>query len=510
MSAGPGVHPNQARQQRVEAAIANPVFFGEYYMRPYDATWREAGPLPQVCHEMLAFAMQVKRGVIMTPPEWLKTTVISHLYPLWRTYEHAALDKPITGMLLSEGAGLASRNLSVVSWHIEYNERLAADFRDAAGAPLVRPSESEEKWTDTEITIQRRGTAKDPTWQARGLDSIDPQGSRLTYLIGDDVTTPRTANSPTMQEKSLRLWDTQFTMRVLAHGQAVIAGNYNHPRDMLSSLSARPVYKVLKRPALHVPGDPSTAPDDPLDPDAVESLPEKWPRSRLEEAREEKPNRYRRIFLLDSRAEQGERLKVEWVELIAAEEVPMSEAAFVFSVDPAPGGEGDDDDFFNLSVGALHGEHLDLLVCHDMRGTTTDQVELVASYFDHFSRIGSGVRVIGGAKVALDRYFRGALTIHRKDIGRKLVEVSIPGSKEERLEALGPYARNGYLRIAESAWVELTSSAEDRHQELSLSEQWRDFPAIPHDDKLDGVDVLVRTALEHGGRARRRKVVAKA
>ena len=45
--------------------------------------------------------------------------------------------------------------------------------------------------------------------------------------------------------------------------------------------------------------------------------------------------------------------------------------------------------------------------------------------------------------------------------------------------------------------VALTSAAEDRHQELSLSEQWRDFPAIPHDDKLDGVDVLVRTALEH-------------
>ena len=498
MSAAPGVHPNQSRRERVTAALANPVFFGEFYMRPYDATWREVGPLPHVCHEMLAFALGVRRGVIMTPPEWLKTTMISHLYPLWRTYEHAARNLPITGMLLSEGAGLAERNLSVVSWHIEHNERLASDFRDHTGAPLVRPSESEEKWTDTEITIQRLGTAKDPTWQARGLDSIDPQGSRLTYLVGDDVTTPRTAGSPTMQEKSLRLWDTQFTMRVLEHGQAIIAGNYNHPRDMLSQLMARPSYAVLKRPALHVKGDPSTAPDDPTDPEAVESLPEKWPRRRLEEARREKPNRYRRIFLLDSRAEQGERLKVEWVELIGVDETPLHECVFVMSIDPAPGGEGTDDDFFNVSVGALHGEHLDLIVSHDMRGTTTDQVELVEAYHDRFGRIGGGVRVIGGAKVALDRYFRGALSIHRPNIGAKLVEVSIPGSKEERLEGLGPYAKNGYLRVRESAWVELTSAAEDRHQELSLSEQWRDFPAIPHDDKLDGVDVLIRTALEHG------------
>lgn len=495
--ASPGIHPNQARKERVTLALGNPVYFGEFYMRPYDAVWREAGPLPRVCHEMLAFAAQARRGVIITPPEWLKTTTISHLYPLWRTYEHTALGKPITGMLLSEGAGLAERNLSVVSWHIEHNERLASDFRDGSGQPLVRPSEDEEKWTDSDITIQRLGTAKDPTWQARGLKSVDPQGSRLTYLIGDDVTTPRTAGSPTEQEKALRLWDTQFTMRVMDHGQAIVAGNYNHPRDMLSSIAARPAYDVLKRPALHVPGDLSTAPDDPTDPTAVESLPEKWPRRRLEEARQEKPNRYRRIFLLDSRAEQGERLKVEWVQLIGTDETPLEQSTFVLSIDPAPGGEGTDDDFFNVSVGALHGEHLDLIVSHDMRGTTTDQVELVSAYVDRFSRIGNGVRVIGGAKVALDRYFRGALTIHRPAIGAKLVEVSIPGSKEERLEGLGAYAKNGYLRIRESAWVALTSASEDRHQELSLSEQWRDFPSIPHDDKLDGVDVLVRTALEH-------------
>lgn len=498
----PGVHPNQARKERVTAALANPVFFGEFYMRPYDAVWREAGPLPRVCHEMLAFAARVKRGVIMTPPEWLKTTTISQLYPLWRTYEHVSLGVPITGMLLSEGAGLAEKNLSVVRWHIEHNERLASDFRDEAGRPLVRPSEDEQKWNETEITVQRLGTAKDPTWQARGLDSIDPQGARLTYLIGDDVTTPRTANSPTMQEKSLRLWDTQFTMRVLDQGQAILAGNYNHPRDMLSALSGRPAYAVLRRPALHVPGDRSVAPDDPTDQTAIESLPEKWPRRRLEEARAEKPNRYRRIFLLDSRAEQGERLKVEWVTLIAAEETPNT-AAFVMSVDPAPGGEGDDDDFFNVTVGALHGEHLDVIVSHDMRGSTTDQVELVEAYHDRFSRLGAGVRCIGGAKVALDRYFRGALTIHRRDIGTKLVEVSIPGSKEERIEGLGPFAKNGWLRVRESAWVQLTSAAGDRHQELSLSEQWRDFPAIPHDDKLDGIDVLARTALEHGGRRER-------
>lgn len=493
--------------------------FGEIYMRPYTEGWNE--DLPRIAGAILLFCESVRRGVVWTPPEFLKTTVVSHLYPLWLTYRAAARGNigQLAGMLASEEQKLAEKNLGVTSWHIEQNERLRRDFVDPLGRALVEPDPDEEKWTDSTIIVRRPGKSKDPTWEAKGLDAKGVQGSRLTHLIGDDVVTPRSAGSPAMQRNALKLWDDQFTFRVLESGRAIISGNYNGPRDLLATLAKRKSYRVLKRPALHVPDDPSTAPEDAADPTAIVALPQKWSRRRLQEAREEKPNAFRRMMLMDPKAEVGERLKVAWMRRVEPEATPLGQSRYIMAIDPAPGpAEGGDDpsggdrSFFNVSVAALHGEgtdqHLDVIVCHDMRGSTSEQADLVVAYHDEYDRIGAGVLAIGIGKVALDTYFGGAVKILRADVGRKLVPIPISErSKNDRIEALGPYARSGWLRFWDDAWTELTSAQIDRHQELSAFEQWRDFPAIAHNDKLDAIDVLCRTAEEHGARGVVRKVV---
>jgi hypothetical protein len=499
-------------------AVENPVYFGETYMRPYTEGWD--AELPPIAGAILLFCESVKRGVVWTPPEFLKTTTVSHLYPLWLTYREAAKGRvgALAGMLASEEQKLAEKNLAVTSWHIEQNERLARDFVDALGRPLVEPDPDEEKWTDQTIIVRRPGKSKDPTWEAKGVDAKGVQGSRLSHLIGDDVVTPRSAGSPAMQRSALKLWDDQFTYRVLENGRAIIAGNYTGPRDLLATLAKRRSYRVMKRPALHVPGKPWEAPENAADPDAVVALPQKWPRSRLQANREEKPNAFRRMMLMDPKAEVGERLKVAWVQLVEPSATPLGQARYVMALDPAPGPADEaeaatgDPSFFNVSVAALHGEggdqHLDVLVCHDMRGSTTEQADLVVAYHDEYDRIGAGVLAIGIGKVALDTYFGGAVKILRPDVGRKLVPIPISErSKNDRIEALGPYARSRWLRFWDDAWTELTSAEKDRHQELSAFEQWRDFPAIAHNDKLDAVDVLCRTAEQHGARGTVKKVV---
>ena len=45
-------------------------------------------------------------------------------------------------------------------------------------------------------------------------------------------------------------------------------------------------------------------------------------------------------------------------------------------------------------------------------------------------------------------------------------------------------------------WHQYTSDAEDRFQEMSLYEEWKAFPLGRHDDRLDGLDVLVRVTRE--------------
>lgn len=496
---------DSARQKRVEAALGDVGFFGDTYVGPYDPGWNR--PLPRVAREVAAFLSMVRRGVIMMPPEFLKTTVLQ-TYALWLTCRYGAAGRlaELTGMFLSEEQKLAERNLSVVAWHIESNELLARDFVDVAGRPLLVPDADEDKWTDSEIVLRREGKAKDPTWQAKGLEAKGIQGARLRHLLGDDVITPRSAHSPALQEKALRLWDEQVTTRVLDDGQAVIAGNFNSNRDLLSQLARRGSYAVLKRPSLHVPGKRAQAPEEPNDPDAIEQLPERWPRRRLQVEREEKPNRFRRIHLLDEHAAVGERLRVAWLNPIAPDDTPRVDVRWVMALDPAPGGESDDLDFFNVTVAALHGEHLDLAITHDVRLPAAEQADLVAAYFDRFSRVGGGVIAVGIAKVALDRYFGGVLTVMRPDVAAKLVPIGISeASKQDRLEALGGYAKSGWLRIWEPAMTGLNSAVEDRPEELSFLEQWRDFPSIAHDDKLDGCDVVIRTATEFGYRAQRKR-----
>lgn len=490
--------PTEARARRVGAAIASPAVFGHLYVRPYDEIWREKGSLPHLTRELLAWMPVVRRGVVITPPEFLKTTAL-HTYCLWLTYRAAQLGKLPTfaGMLTAEEAKHAERNLSVITWHIEHNERLASDFVDVYGEPLVVPDLEEDKWTDSEIVVRRAGTMKDPTWQAKGISSKGVQGARLLHVVGDDVITPRSADSPAEQKKALRLWDKQVTTRLREGGQALLLGNFNHPRDLVSTLESRPSYAVFRRPALHVPGDKSKAPEQATDPDAIPNLPEVWSRERLEQERTDKPGTFRAVMLLDAEDEQGRRLP-KVLTVIGEDETPLNQCRFVISTDGAPGGEQDDPDFFNITILAVSAKHADIVVCHDMRAEATEQVDTLAAYVSRYQRLGLGVAAIGIPKVALDHYFRGAVLIGHPHLRPLLQPISVPGSKEARLEALGPFASNGWLRCWDSAYSTLTSAASDRYQELTIEEQWSGFPSISHDDKLDGIDVGIRTVREHG------------
>lgn len=490
---------NLPREQRVGVAVVNPVFFGETYIRPFDDNW--TGAMPGLARQLLGFAMSVRRGVIMTPPEFLKTTAISQVYPLWLTYRYAQAGKlaMLHGALMSELQELAERNLSVVAWHIENNPLLRADFVDVHGRPLVEPDPEQDKWTDEEIIVRRSTPSKDPTWQAKGVKTTI-QGARLNHFIGDDLVTPGSAKSVAKQRDALNRWDGEVTTRLVATGQALIAGNFNHPKDLLSTVAARSSYKVLRRPAMHVPGNPEEAPEDPRDPDAIVALPEKWPRARLMEELSDKPMQYPTIYLLRSAQKGGTLLREAWVSRITLEDVDRFGRVFLFAVDPAPGAEVDPDpSFFNITVGILTPKHLDVVESFAARMEPTEQVDLLSSMVASRREEGH-VGGIGISKVALDKYARGAFEVGDPSLRPLLHPHSVgEGSKVERLAQLGTYTKGGWCRILESAWMAQTSDPDDRDQETSLAEEWTTLPMQRHDDRLDGLDVLIREALERGG-----------
>lgn len=482
-----------ARERRVALALASPAAFGEIYMRPFDDEW--TGDLPLVCREMLLFAETTRRGVVICPPEFLKTTVISQVYPLWLTVVYAMRGQLalLHGALMSEYQDLAERNLSVVAWHIENNDLIARDFVDVHGRRLLEPDPEEDKWTDRAIVCRRPGASKDPTWQAAGINT-QIQGARLRHLIGDDIVTPLSANSAAKQREAIRTWDQQATTRLVEGGQAIVAGNFNHSKDLVSTIANRPRYRVLRRPSLHKPGIPWEAPDDPRDPDAVEAIPEKWPRRRLLEELSEKPASFPLIHLLRSSTAGGALLRDAWVTKIAMAEIPRLSRRYVFGLDPAPGAEVDPDpSFFTITVAILTPKHLDIIESYAARMEPTEQAELLADKVQAYERSGH-VAGIGISKIALDRYARGAFIVGAPHLRPLLHEHSIPGDKIERLAHLGPYFKSGWARVTEHAWLAQTADPDDRQQETSLAEEWTSLPLQRHDDRLDGVDLLIREA----------------
>jgi hypothetical protein len=488
-----------ARRTRVARALANPVYFGEYYMRPFDPAWDQ--PLPDFAHDMLRFMFAEKRAVIELAPEMLKTTLGSQLYPLWRTCDAAYFRRQLRGMLMSEEEGIAAANLAVIAWHIEHNELIARDFCDDGGQPLVFPSVEEDVWRQDAITIQRPFPSKDPTWQAKGIDAKGIHGRRLDIFIGDDMVTPRNAHSPALRKQALDTMDLQVLTRIVASGQALVLGNFNDEADLPETLAKRKRWGVFKRPTVSVEGNPSepAAEEDVREMKGQLLWPNNWTWERLLAELEDTPNRFRRIHLFDPHAEHGERLSVSWINYIEPEATPLSECRFFIGVDPAAGSTDKDTtskdlDFVNITVGGLHQAHLDLVLSLDVRASLTRSVELLGIVHDKFSRIGLGVARIAAGKQALDNYFMSSIEMGRPDLVPLVDPVPLPGSKEERLEALGPFFQTKYVRVWEEIQHQRTSDDADQAQELTFEEQVREFPYGKHDDKLDGADVCIRSA----------------
>jgi hypothetical protein len=224
--------------------------------------------------------------------------------------------------------------------------------------------------------------------------------------------------------------------------------------------------------------------------------PEVWTWDRLQNERFMKPNRFRSIHLLDSRAEMGEHAqgRVD-ASHPARYRHPIKYARYYIGIDPAPGSSQDDPDFFNITVGAMHGTNLDIVECFDTRADVTRQVELVGTHARPLPADGSGVVAVGGAKITLDRYFRGALTIARPDL--TLISwwrSASPVTRRSVWKVLVLTLSRASCAAGRIGWA--LPPAADQWQESSLMEQWRDFPHGRHDDKLDGLDVMTRTARE--------------
>jgi hypothetical protein len=153
---------------------------------------------------MLEFMMAHKECAILAPVGSGKSHV-TVCYLLWRVGH----DPTERGCVVSATEMQASKVLNLVRQYIDTNEELRMVF------PLLRRGQREgDKWTDSAIVVDRPTGIKDPTLQAVGVETNIIQGSRISFVLADDVVIDENSATPEERLKVLTKLQSKFESRL--------------------------------------------------------------------------------------------------------------------------------------------------------------------------------------------------------------------------------------------------------------------------------------------------------
>lgn len=133
------------------------------------------------------------------------------------------------GAIVSATAAQAEKSLMLMKEYIDGPH--SQTFRDVF-PKVVRGS---GKWTDSQITVQRKPGIKDPTVSAYGLDSKKITGSRLDWIVVDDLLNLENTSSKESRDNVATKFDVQIYSRLEAHewSRIVMLNSAFHPDDVL-------------------------------------------------------------------------------------------------------------------------------------------------------------------------------------------------------------------------------------------------------------------------------------
>lgn len=249
-----------------------------YRLAPHHRRWASA------VHDDL-------RLVILAPIEHGKSSLLSVALPLWTlgTQPDARI------ALVSETHTQAARPLAAIREHILRNPRVREVFPRLCPAGGAR-----EKWSDSEIVVERPTAAKDPSVIALGV-SGPLLGARLDLAILDDVCSFDNTFTAAQRAKVIAWFRSTLVGRVVAGGRIIAVGTPWHREDLLHELERSGEYRVLRDPA--------------LGPDGAPLWPEAWPIERLDQRRREiGETEFSRQMLLHVIDDAGSRFRGEWFD----------------------------------------------------------------------------------------------------------------------------------------------------------------------------------------------------
>lgn len=329
---------------RFEKARRDPIaFFDATMLSEHTQERIKAAPHQRV---LLSFIHHHARAVVIMPPGVSKT-FSSAVYGMWL----AGQDHTTRGLFVSATQEQASKPLVLVRDHIEGNPRVRGVFPG-----LRRSPRKKDKWTATALTIQRPLGIRDPTFKAVGYQGKGIAGSRVNFILVDDLLNDENTNTPESREK-MRTWFFQIVRSRLDPGsqsKVVFCNTVYHPEDLAHTLWKETGWPTLRmtiegdvyvynaredwEPKRAVRGadgkiewldELRPANDNEVDPEAPNRLasndpdptnetplwPGRFPRDEIERLRKDfHPIIFNRLYLADCRNDDTAWCKQEWFD----------------------------------------------------------------------------------------------------------------------------------------------------------------------------------------------------
>jgi hypothetical protein len=462
--------------------------FFEFVMKDFSTR----KPIKLAPHQRLAldFVSDHERVVNM----WAVGTSKTFL-TLGLTLYNIGNDPSMRGAVVSASEEIAGKLLRLVRDYIEQSVELRLVF------PHLRRTQREgEPWTQTAITIDRPPGIKDATLTAYGIDSDRIIGSRLSWIVVDDILNEENTGTHDQREKLKSQFDTNVLSRLDPSGGKVIITNTPwHPEDLVHHCWKRVGWATLRmdilgdielydderterearelgvdfkpwdsdllRPATSDPADPMCrlVAHDPDPSNQISLWPERYSDAKIDELRRSVlPHKFNQLYRALARADETARCKIEYVEkcLKHARDLGIHQLVSEYKgphntytgIDLAisPGEEHDDTAFFTFEArpGGVN-------VILDIDIGQWNGPEILDKLFDKVSRFNSVVRV---ENVAAQDYLR-QFALQR--------DLSIPikgHTTEMRAKAHPEHGVEGlFVEMSNGAWAFPNTQHGDKH-----------------------------------------------
>jgi predicted phage terminase large subunit-like protein len=394
----------------------------------------------QVHRELQDFLSLHPRALVELPRDHGKSVQIC-IRVLWELGRRPALRVKI----VCATEALALERAQFLRHAIARNRYLQAVFPD------LRPTSN---WAADRFTVRRPAEIIGPSVTALGVGASST-GARADLLVCDDIVDVKSIASRAERDRVKRYFRDNLVNLLEPDGRLWAVFTPWHQADLNADLKKSRAYALFRRPV----GD-----------DLAPVWPEKWPRERLEERRDEiGPVSFARAYRLVTASNAETAIRAEWIQFWSE---PANRERVILAVDPAVSAKAAADASALVTLAWTSNNQIHCLEALGRRVSAPELVQLID---------GADLRwrpdVIVFESNAAFEGMKDLLVRHAR-FGPKIQPVRHCRDKAARVQVFSVSVQNGSFRLYGAAGVVAP-------EQQALFDEMVTFPVGEHDDLLD-------------------------